>query len=207
MLRLSSYLLLLMLFLTACTSNTKDEQKIGEDGFPEFSEEQLQEMMKNHPQAQKPLSPQKSTDQMIQKMEDFLEKNPTDISTNYNLAKLHYQKYMKDSLPATCKKTISFYTKVIDLQGDYEEGRPYYNRMLCYLNNKQYDAALNDLDRFVAINQDRTPVNYQSMRAEILFQKGNKVAACSAYQTALVRYEKDSLPIHNEVFWKERCEN
>jgi len=53
MLRLSSYLLLLMLFLTACTSNNKDEQKIGEDGFPEFSEEQLQEMIKNHPQSQK----------------------------------------------------------------------------------------------------------------------------------------------------------
>jgi len=144
---------------------------------------------------------------MIQQMEDFLEKNPNDISTNYNLAKLNYQKYMRDSLMETCKKAIFFYTKVIDLQADYEEGRPCYNRMLCYLNLNQYDAALIDLDRFIAINQARTPVNYESMRAEILFQKGNKIAACAAYQTALVRYEKDSLPIHNELFWKERCNN
>lgn len=207
MLRLSSYLLLLMLFLTACTSNNKDEQKIGEDGFPEFSEEQLQEMIKNHPQAQQQASPQQSTAQMIEKMEDFLQKNPTDISTNYNLAKLYYQKHLQDKLPETCKKSISFYTKVIDLQADYEEGRPYYNRMLCYLDVKAYDAALSDLDRFIAINQDRTPVNYQSMRAEILFQKGNQTAACAAYETALARYEKDSLPIHNQELWGERCTN
>lgn len=205
MLRLSSYLFLLMLFLTACTSNNKNEPKIGEDGFPEFSEEQLQEMMKNHPQAQKQFSPKESTEQMIQKMETFLEKNPTDISTHYNLAKLEYQMYIKDNLVETCQKTIAHYTKVIDLQADYEEGRPYYNRMLCYLNTNQYDAALSDLDRFIAINQDRTPVNFESMRAEILFQKGNLTAACAVYQTALVRYQQDSLPIHNEALWGERC--
>lgn len=207
MLRLSSYLLLVMLFLTACSSNNKSTPKIGEDGFPEFSEEQLQEMMKNHPQAQKQLSPQASTNQMIQKMEAFLEKSPNDISTNYNLAKLHYQKYMQDSLASTCKKAIPYYSKVIDLQADYEEGRPFYNRMLCYLNTNQYDAALSDLDRFIAINQGRTPVNYESMRAEILFKKGNKSAACTAYQTALLRYQKDSLPIHNQELWGERCNN
>jgi tetratricopeptide (TPR) repeat protein len=196
-----------MLFLTACTSNNKPEQKMGDDGFPEFSQEQFQEMIKNNPQAQKhnAPAPQESTELMIQKMEAFLEKNPTDISTNYNLAKLYYQKYMQDDLATTCQKTISFYTKVIDLQADYEEGRPFYNRMLCYMNTDEYDAALSDLDRFIAINQDRTPVNYQSMRAEILFQKGNKEAACSAYKTALVRYEKDSLPIHNETLWNARC--
>jgi tetratricopeptide (TPR) repeat protein len=196
-----------MLFLTACTSNNKGEQKIGEDGFPEFSEEQLQEMIKNNPQAQMQKSPQESTEQMIQKMEVFLVKNPTDISTNYNLAKLYYQKYLKDNSAATCEKAIGFYTQVIDLQADYEEGRSFYNRMLCYLNTKQYDAALSDLERFIAINQDRTPVNYESMQAEILFQKGNTAAACTAYKTALLRYEKDSLPIHNEALWKDRCNN
>lgn len=205
MLRLSSYILFLMLFLTACTSNNEGEQKIGEDGFPEFSQEQLQEMIKNSPQAQQPTSPQESSDQMLQQMEAFLEKNPMDISTNYNLAKLYYQKYMKDSLAEVCKKSISLYTKVIDLQSDYEEGRPYYNRMLCYLNSNQYDAALSDLDQFIAINQERTPVNHASMRAEILFQKGDKGAACTTYQSALLRYEKDSLPIHNQLLWLERC--
>lgn len=205
MLRLSSYILFLMLFLTACTSNNKGEQKIGEDGFPEFSQEQLQEMIKNSPQAQQPTSPQESSNKMLQQMEAFLKKNPMDISTNYNLAKLYYKKYMTDSLAEVCKKSISLYTKVIDLQADYEEGRPYYNRMLCYLNSNQYDAALSDLDQFLAINQGRTPVNHASMRAEILFQKGNKEAACTAYQTALLRYEKDSLPIHNQVLWTERC--
>jgi tetratricopeptide (TPR) repeat protein len=194
-----------MLFLTACTSNNKGEQKIGEDGFPEFSEEQLQEMIKNNPQAQPQASPQQSTTQMIEKMEDFLQKNPSDISTNYNLAKLYYQKYLQDNLATTCKKSIYFYSKVIDLQADYEEGRPYYNRMLCHLNTNEYDAALSDLDRFISVNQDRTPVNYQSMRAEILFQKGNQTAACAAYETALARYEKDSLPIHNQELWGERC--
>jgi len=209
MLRLSSYLLLLMLFLTACTSNNKDEQNIGEDGFPDFSEEQLQAMIKNKTQTQKQLPPQEptqeSTDQMIQTMEEFLEKNPSDISTNYNLAKLYYQKYTQDNLPTTCQKATSFYTKIIELQADYEEGRPYYNRMLCYLHLSEYDAALSDLDRFIAINQGRTPVNHESMRAEILFKKGEKAAACNIYQAALAQYAKDSLPIHNDLLWKERC--
>jgi len=209
MLRLSSYLLLLMLFLTACTSNNKEEQEIGEDGFPEFSDEQLREMIKNNPKAQGQFPPQvpaqESTDKMIQTMETFLEKNPNDISTNYSLAKLYYQNYIQDSVPATCQKAISFYNKIIELQADYEEGRPYYNRMLCYLSLKKYDTALTDLDHFLAINQGRTPVNHESMRAEILFKKGDKVAACITYQTALARYEKDSLPIHNERLWEDRC--
>lgn len=207
MLRLSSYLLVLMLFLTACTSNNKGEQKIGDDGFPEFSEEQLQEMMKNHPQAQQQISPQESENKIMEKMEAFLEKNPSDISTNYNLAKLYYQKYMKDSLLDACKKAMTHYTKVIDLQTDYEEGRPYYNRMLCYLNINQYDAALEDLDRFVSINQERTAVNHESMRAEILFQKGDKATACDWYQRALITYEKKQLPVHNEALWQNRCPN
>ncbi|WP_156039749.1 tetratricopeptide repeat protein [Aureispira sp. CCB-QB1] len=207
MLRLSGYLLLLMLFLTACTSNNKDEPKIGADGFPEFTEEQLQEMIKNHPKSQQPMPAQESSNQIIEKMESFLAKDPDDIATNYNLAKLHYQKYMEDSLVEAIQKALPYYNKVIALQADYEEGRPYYNRMLCYLNTGEYDAALNDLDRFVAINQNRTPVNHESMRAEILFQKGLEVEACAVYQKALVRYQQDSLPIHNEKFWNKRCSN
>jgi tetratricopeptide (TPR) repeat protein len=194
-----------MLFLTACTSNNKGEQKIGDDGFPEFTQEQLREMIKNNTPAQQQSSPKASTEEMVQKMEEFLEKNPTDISTNYTLAKLYHQKYMQDSLADFCKKSISFYSQVIDLQPDYEEGRPYYNRMLCYMNVAQYDAALSDLENFLKINQGRTPVNHESMRAELLFQKGDKSAACLTYQTALVRYEKDSLPIHNELLWENRC--
>ena len=205
MLRLSSYLLLLMLFLTACTSNSKDEQKIGEDGFPEFTQEQLQDMIKSNPKAQSQLPVQESANQQIQKLEAFLEKNPTDISTKYNLAKFYYQKYIADNLPATCQKSLSFYNNIIELQADYEEGRPYYNRMLCHLHLSDYDAALSDLDRFIAINQGRTPVNHESMRAEILFKKGEKAAACDIYQTALARYAKDSLPIHNDLLWAERC--
>lgn len=202
MLRLTSYLVLLMLFLTACISNNNP---VDEGGFPEFSEEQLQEMIKNNPKVQGKLPTQKSTDELIQKMEELLTQNPDDISINYNLAKLHYQKYSKDSLPEACKKAIPYFTKVIELDGTYEKGHPYYNRMLCYLNSNQLDAALADINRFIEVNQNRTPVNYQAMHAEILFQQGKTIAACERYAVALQRAEKDSLPVENKQIWEKRC--
>ena len=207
MLRLSSYLFLLMLFLTACSPNNKNEPKIGEDGFPEFSQEQLQDMIKNNPQAQQQMLNKKADEEIMKKMETTVENNPTDISANYGLAKFYHQKYMKNKSAELCEKAIASYTKVINLQADYQEGRSYYNRMLCYMSLDEYDAALSDLNQFITINQDRTPVNYESMQAEILFQQGNEAAACTAYQTALARYQKDSLPIHNELLWKDRCNN
>lgn len=204
MLRLLSYLLLLMLFLTACTSK---ETTVGEDGFPEFSEEQLQEMIKNNPQlnGQTSIPQQNGNEELIRKMETLLEQNPDDLNNNYHLAKLYYQKYLKDSLVNDCQKAISLFSNVIKLDAEYEKGHAYYNRMLCYYNNNQLDAALKDIDAFVLVNKGRTPVNYLSMRAEIFFKKGNKEQACIDFKSALVVAQKDSLPVENEAIWKERC--
>lgn len=204
MLRLTSYLIFLMLFLTACTSNTKP---IGEEDFPEFTEEQLEEMIKNSPQIKGQKFQRKNVDELIKKMEKLLAENPNDLSINYNLAKLHYQKYSKDSLPETCAKAIPYFTKVIQLDATYEKGHPYYNRMLCYLYSNQLDAALADMNRFIDVNKGRTPVNYQAMHAEILFQQGKTAAACEMYVTALEIATKDSLPVENEQIWKTRCFN
>ncbi|BDS14525.1 tetratricopeptide repeat protein [Aureispira anguillae] len=204
MLRLTSYLVVLMLFLTACTSNNN---KIGEDGFPEFSEEELQEMMKNNPKVQGQLGQQRNTEELIRKMQELLEQQPNDLVANYNLAKLFYQKFSKDSLQEDCQKAIPYFSRVIELDENYEKGHAYYNRMLCYLFTNQLDAAMDDINRFVAVNQGRTPVNYQSMRAEILFLQGKKEAACKYHQMALEVAQKDSLPVDNEQKWAGRCPN
>lgn len=205
MLRLWCAVLLLMLFLTACSSNNNKEANLGEDGFPEFTNEQLQEMIKNNPQAQAQVQQQQSNKVLIQKMEELLAQNPNDLNNYYHLAKLYYQNFLKDSLTTDCQKAIDLFTKVIQKDSEFEKGHAYYNRMLCYYNTNQLDAALNDIDLFVKTNKGRTPVNYLAMRAEILFKKGNKEQACIDFKSALLVAQKDSLPVENEDIWKERC--
>ncbi len=202
MLRLSSYLLLLMLFLTACGS---DNNKMGDDEFPEFSQEELQEMMEKSPQYHAQKNKKLNKDELIKKMEELLAEDPDDLDNNYHLAKLHYQKFIKDSLVQACQKAIPYFSKVIALNPEYEKGHAYYNRMLCYLHNKQFDEALADINSFVSVNKGRTPVNYLAMRAEIFYQKGNEKEACKDYKAALVVAQKDSLPVGNEAVWETRC--
>lgn len=202
MLRLIGYLCFLMLFLTACHSNDKEDSG---DDFPEFSEEQLQEMLKNHPKNQ--ANQVKSTEAIIEQMETLLLQDPNNLTTHYNVAKLYHQQFAKDSLEKNCLKAIEHYSHVINQDASYEKGHAYYNRMLCYLHTKQLEAALEDIDHFVEVNQKRTPVNYKIMRAEILYQQGKKQAACEDYLAALNIAQKDSLPIENEQEWLERCSN
>lgn len=202
MLRLLCYLGLLMLFLTGCQSN---EPKIGEDGFPEFSEEELRKMMKNNPQYQSQLAQSQGDAQLIQKMEELLTQSPNDLANNYNLAKLYHQKISKDSSAVFCQKAIALYSTVIKINPEYEKGHAFYNRMLCYFQNKEFDAALKDIDAFAKTNKGQTRVNYLSKRAEILFEKGEKDKACEDFRAAWKVFQKDSLPVENEEVWKERC--
>lgn len=204
MVRLISPMLYLMLFLTACTSINNGGE---EDGFPEFSEEQLQEMIKNHPPAAAGGMQEVSTTQLIQKVEAMLAKNPKDVDNSYTLAKLYYQKYSKDSLATDCQKSIALFSNVIALEANYEKGHAYYNRMLCYYYSQDYEKAWADMEQFIAVNKDRTKVNYPFMQASILFEQGDKTKACAYYQEALTMAAKDSLPIENEQIWKERCAN
>jgi tetratricopeptide (TPR) repeat protein len=204
MLRLLSALCFLSLFLTACLSGNSSEN---DDDFPAFSEEELHQMM----QRQNPMlgqTPQQtSLPNMIAQLEASVAQYPDDTTMLYNLAKLHYQQYTADSSAERLNKTVLYYTKVLDLDPSYEEGRPYYNRHLAALGQGNYKAALNDLSTFVRINKDRIRVNHRASKAEILFQQGKLDAACAVYQEAKTVALRDSLPTGNEKIWEARCPN
>lgn len=200
-------LLLVILFLTACQGSVEEEK---EDDFPEFSNEQLEAMIKASPQAQMELNkhtaPKSDNTDFIQKMEEQLLKEPENIEIPYQLAKLYHQKLMVDTSVVNGEKAILYYTKVIASNKEYQEGKPYYNRMLCYSLLNKWDKALDDINQFEQINKGRTAVNYLVMRAEIYYQKGEKDKACQDYLAAVAVMQKDSLPIENESIWEERCD-
>jgi len=202
-----AYLFAIMLILTACQGNQQTET---EEEFPDFSDEEMQEMIANNPQAQMQLQQQQqqannNLDNIIGRIEGELAKDPQNPKHDYHLAKLYYQKYLLDSLPTFNQKAIEHYTSVIQNEDTYEKGHAYYNRMLCYVQTQAWEKALADINQFVKVNQGRTPVNYQAMRAEIHYQRGAKEKACADYKAALVVAQQDSLPIGNEEAWKDRC--
>lgn len=202
MLRLLSALCSLLLFLTACQTGENPQK---EDDFPEFSEEQLNQMMKRQNLGGSAMPQQKTVPEMIAQMEISLAKFPDDTTMAYNLAKLTYEQYQADSSEQWLQKSVNYYSKVLELAPNYEQGRPYYNRMLVRLAQKNYEAALKDLNAFVRINQNQIPVNHKAMQAEILFQQGQLSTACAIYQEAKLIAERDSLPTGQEAIWAERC--
>lgn len=199
MLRLLSALCFLTLFLTACQSGVSPDK---DEDFPGFNEEDLNRMM----QRQNPAVPQqKSLPEMIAQMEASVIQFPEDTVMLYNVAKLSYQQYQADSSEQWLQKSIGYYGRVLDVDPTYEEGRPYYNRMLAQLDQGKYEAALQDLNRFVSVNNNQIPVNHQAMKAEILFQQGKQDAACLVYKEAKLIAERDSLPTGQETIWAKRC--
>ncbi|MFK7798183.1 MAG: hypothetical protein AB8E82_12070 [Aureispira sp.] len=202
MLRLLSTLCLLLLFLAACQVGQQPQE---EEDFPGFSAEQLDQMMKRQNLGASAVPQQKTIPEMIAQMEVSLAQFPDDTTILYNLAKLSYEQYQTDSSEQWLLKSVHYYSKVLELAPNYEQGRPYYNRMLIRLAQKNYDAALNDLNAFVRVNQNQIPVNHQAMRAEILFQQGQLSTACAVYQEAKLIAERDSLPTGQEALWAERC--
>lgn len=211
MLRFATLLFSLILFLTACTSGEKPQE---EEEFPEFTSEQLQEMIKNSPQAQAEMRKAQQAEQgkqepnnqeMIEQLEQLVQENPNDPGQWYYLAKLYYKDYNRTQGTGKLDKAIKAYSEVIKQAPTHEKGHAYYNRMLCYWKEGKLEVALADLEQFVQVNKDQTPVNHAAMKAQLLYEQENLEAACAAYQTALERWEKDSLPIENQEQWKERC--
>lgn len=202
MLRLLWALCFLILFLTACQSGSAPNE---EQDFPNFSEEQLHQMMMRQNPGAAALPQQKSLPEMIAQMEASLVQYPKDTTMYYNLAKLTYQQYQADKGQQWLQKTIQYYDKVLSLDATYEGGRPYYNRMLAKMEQENYEGALQDLSTFVQINQGQIPVNHQAMQAKILFQQGKLEAACAVYKEAKLVEEQDSLPTGLDASWAERC--
>lgn len=196
-------ILFFMFTLTACHSASTTEDK---DEFPEFSQEQLDQMLRN--QAMANSTPQQVTlPQLIAQMEASLAQQPSDTTLLYDLAGMHYQQYTQDSSTQSAQRSVAYYTEVINLDPDFREGRAYYNRMLSRLVLGDYEAALTDIDRFVVINAGQTPVNYPAMQAELLYLKGDEAAACAKFLEALTLAERDSLPAGDTERWKQRCGN
>lgn len=204
MLRIMLHLGFLILFLTAYTACNNGATK---DDFPAFTTEQLNEMMKHAPQGQGAAVKQMTSEQMIAQLTAIVAQNPEDLDNQYTLAKLHYDQFLGDSSQQHCEQAIQYFSSIIDKDKSYAKGHAYYNRMLCYFNTGQLDKALADIDQFVVENAGRTKVNYHSMRAEILYQKGEKEQACKDFSQALVIAKRDSLPAENESVWAERCSN
>jgi len=197
------YLGFLILFLTAWSSCNNGESK---EDFPEFSQEQLNEMIKNSPQGNTGGAKHMTAEQMLAQLTAIVAQNPEDLDNNYTLAKMHYDQFLVDSNQQHCEQAIHYFSAIINKNQSYEKGHPYYNRMLCYFNLGKMDEALTDMDQFVVENAGRTKVNYRSMRAEILYQKGEKIAACKDFLEALAVAKSDSLPVENESVWAERCQ-
>lgn len=202
MLRLLSALCFPLLFLIACQPRTTPENK---GDFPGFSEEDLNRMMQRQNLGRTATPQQKSLPEMIAQMETSLVQYPKDTTLLYNLAKLTYQQYQVDSSKQWLQKTVHYYSQVLALAPTYEQGRPYYNRMLAAMGQGRYEAALKDLNSFVQINQNQIPINHRAMKAEILFQQGKHAVACAVYQEAKVVAERDSLPTGQEEEWAKRC--
>lgn len=200
MLRLLSTLCLLLLFLSACQTAEKPSE---EDDFPVFSDEQFDQMIKRQNLGATPQ--QKTLVEMITQMEASLAQFPEDTAMTYDLAKMSYEQYLSDSSEQWLQKSVNYYNRVLDLDPNYEQGRPYYNRMLARLAQKNYEAAMKDLNAFVRVNKNQIPVNHKAMRAEILFQQGQVSTACAVYQEAKLIAERDSLPTGQEAVWAERC--
>jgi tetratricopeptide (TPR) repeat protein len=199
-------LVLLILFLTACNSKPPATEA---DDFPEFTSEQLEKMMARDPKVQMQLAQgkqqQMSTGDLAEQLEKMIAQDPDNMDNYYHLGKLYHQQYITDSIPSAAQKAIDNYTVVINKEETYENGKGYYNRMLCLLALDANEQALADINKFIVINKGVTPVNYWEMLAEIQFRLGQKVKACQSFGYALEMFEKDSLPIGNQATWEERC--
>lgn len=200
MVRLWTGMLLFMVILTACQSgqNTSDE------GL-EISQEQLDRLI----QTQLPSGgPQQVTfPQLIAQMEAALVEQGGDTTLLYDLAKMCYQHYSTDSGTTYLQKSIDYYSQVIEIDPNHQEGRAYYNRMLAYAAAGNYEAGLNDIEAFVMVNQNRTPVNYYAMQAELLYQQGNIDRACAVFEQAKLLAEQEQLLVGDTTIWLTRCVN
>lgn len=191
-------MLLLLYILTGCQSTPNDE----EAGL-ELSQEQLDRLLQS--QVAKAGPKQVSFPQIIAQMQGTLAQQPGDTALLYGLGKVHYQYYLEDSNQQLLQQCVDYYTQVLQIDPQYEEGRAYYNRMLARLALGAYDPALEDLEAFVQTNAGRTPVNHQSMQAELLYQKGELEQACAVFAAAQTVAEEEGLPIDQPERWKTRC--
>lgn len=199
---------LLLLFLTACKENKPTT--VEEDTFPDFTPEQIDEMIAKDPRAQMELAKANRKQggnqaKLIDQLEKIIKQEPDNLDNYYHLAKIYHQNYIADSSLSAAQKAIDNYSVVIQQDTNYEQGKAYYNRMLCYLAIDQPQKALADINKFVVTNQGKTPVNYWAMIAEIQLRLGLDKKACESYQNALELLQKDSLPIENMEQWNTRC--
>lgn len=189
-----------MVILTACQS----EQNTSDEGL-EISPEQLDRLI----QTQLPSGgPQQVTlPQLIAQMETSLAQQTGDTALLYDLAKMCYQHYRIDSGATYLQKSIDYYSQVIEIDPNHQDGRAYYNRMLAHTAAGNYELGLSDIEAFLMVNQNRTPVNYYAMQAELLYQQGNIDRACAVFEQAKGLAQKEQLPVGDTTLWLTRCAN
>lgn len=172
---------MLVLLSVGCTSSQKEED------FPDFTEEQIKQMVFQDPQQAAKWMEMESQmnskkDSTIQSTKTSIEQMPDGDTLRYEWAKQQFMIY-RDNQQIEKMNTISdIYSQLIDRQILFN-GRIYYNRMLIYLEQDLYREALHDLSRFKSINKEHI-VNDPSVAAFIYYKLNQIDSACMAYDMA-----------------------
>ncbi|MCP4438448.1 MAG: hypothetical protein GY810_05845 [Aureispira sp.] len=191
------YILCLSCFVLACNQGQP------KDDFPDFTDEQLNKMLKSSPEYHKTLQEQQqqsSTNALLNDLEKRYQEDTSNINTTFAYA---HQLCLQCIRAKTkyCTESIRLFTQVIDQDADFKEKKPYYNRMLCYKQLKEYEKASEDIAVFVEYYAPKPIVNHYAVQAELFYLQGDSIQACQVMQKA---YQIDSLPF-DSLSWHGSC--
>lgn len=189
-----------LLYLLSLTILISCGPQNNNDGGLDLTDAQLKELMKRQPQIQNP----EGGDAALVQLELNYQEDSSNLDNVYNLGFLYCGKCLNDSTYESCPKAEQYLGRVIRLKADYREGKSYYNRALCLEHQGNFEAALQDLNRFIELNagKSKPPVNYFMQKAVLLKKMDRTEDACKELKKA----EKlDSTGI-STITWRSACD-
>lgn len=191
------YFLATSMFLIACNQGQP------KDDFPDFTDEQLNKMLKQSPEYHKAMQQQQqkqTTHALLDDLQQQYQKDTNNIQTTFAYAHQLCIQCIQNQVQY-CQQSIQLFSKVIEQDTTFKEKKPYYNRMLCYKQLQDYPKALEDLAVFAKHYQKKPIVNHYAVQAELLYKNGDSSQACQALKIA---YRLDSLPF-DSLDWHREC--
>ena len=119
---------------------------------------------------------------LMDSSKEMTNEKPTTDTLLYEWAKTKYIQYRESPFAEEMNEICTIYSELIDKQLFFN-GRIFYNRMLVYIQQKKYRAALTDLTMFSAMNKEFI-VNDPSVAAFLYYKLDRLDSACLAYQNA-----------------------